>query len=89
MGTTPQDVHFEAGLFERITRKELRVVGSWMSYSAPFPGPEWGTGLWLLASGRVRADGIITHRYPLERVAEAFAVILEGRETAIKVMLEP
>ncbi len=89
VGTTPQDVSFEAPLFERITRKELRVVGSWMSYSAPFPGPEWTTGLWLLESGRVRAEGLITHRYPLERVADAFAMILGGRETFIKVMLEP
>ena len=89
VGTTPRDVTFEAEIFERITRKELRLVGSWMSYSAPFPGPEWTTGLWLLASERVRAGGLITHRYPLERVGEAFAMILGGRETPIKVMLEP
>jgi L-iditol 2-dehydrogenase len=89
VGTTPQDVSFEAPLFERITRKELRLAGSWMSYSAPFPGPEWTTGLWLLASGRVRSEGLITHRYPLARVADAFDMILGGRETFIKVMLEP
>jgi len=89
VGTTPQDVSFEAPLFERITRKELHVVGSWMNYSAPFPGPEWTTGLWMLETGRVRADGLITHRFPLARVADAFAVILGGRETFIKVMLEP
>jgi L-iditol 2-dehydrogenase len=89
VGTTPQGLSFEAPLWERITRKELRLSGSWMSYSAPFPGPEWTTGLWLLQSGRVRAEGLITHRYPLERVADAFAMILGGRETFIKVMLEP
>jgi L-iditol 2-dehydrogenase len=89
VGTTPRDVTFEAALFERITRKELQVTGSWMNYSAPFPGPEWTTGLWMLETGHVRSEGLITHRYPLERVGDAFAMILAGRENAIKVMLEP
>ena len=28
-------------MWEKINRKEFYLTGSWMSYSAPFPGREW------------------------------------------------
>lgn len=40
-GSAHHDVVFKADLFERILRHEIRLVGSWNSYSVPFPGREW------------------------------------------------
>ena len=89
VGTTPQDVSFPAELWERVTRKELELVGSWMNYSAPFPGREWTTGLWMMESGHIRPEGIVTHRFPLERVGEAYRMMLSGTEAFTKVMVRP
>jgi len=41
----------------------------------------------LLAKGRVRADGLITHRFPLERIEEAFAA--QEQRLGLKVLVEP
>lgn len=41
----------------------------------------------LLAAGRLRTDGLITHRIPFSRAAEAYRVIDEQPETALKVVL--
>jgi threonine dehydrogenase-like Zn-dependent dehydrogenase len=87
VGTTPQEITFAPELFERITRKELSIVGSWMNYSAPFPGREWTTALWMLEEGLIAADRIITHRFPLERVGDAYEMILNAEEPFVKVML--
>jgi L-iditol 2-dehydrogenase len=40
----------------------------------------------LLRSGRVRTEGLVTHRYPLARVQEAFATARAGGE-ALKVLV--
>lgn len=41
----------------------------------------------LITSGAVRTDGLITHRVPFERAAEAYALITETPEYTIKVVL--
>lgn len=40
-----------AAEFELIIRKELTLKGSWLNYSAPFPGWEWEHGLEMLNQG--------------------------------------
>ena len=41
IGTPSKDLNFTPQLFEKLLRKEFYLTGSWMSYSAPFPGEEW------------------------------------------------
>ena len=44
----------------------------------------------LLAAGKVRAEPIVTHRFPLERVADAFgAAMRKGESGATKVLVTP
>ena len=40
-----------------------------------------------LAAGRISTAGIVTHRFPLAEVAEAFRFTLQNREDAIKTMV--
>lgn len=42
-----------------------------------------------VASGRIDVNAIVTHTWPLERVREAFEMLAEYRDEAIKVVLEP
>jgi len=41
IGTPTKNLTFSPKLFEKMNRKEFKLTGAWMSYSAPFPGKEW------------------------------------------------
>lgn len=86
VGTAEKDVTFPAGTFEAIIRKELTVLGSWMSYSPPFPGREWILSLQALSEGQVKVQEMITHRFPLSEARKALEMLRSGKDT-VKVML--
>jgi len=41
VGTPTKDLSFTVEEWEIMNRKGFTLAGSWMSYSAPFPGREW------------------------------------------------
>lgn len=86
VGTAHKDVTIDHKTFEKILRGELNVTGSWMSYSAPFPGNEWKAAAEYLESGKINVDKIITHRFKLEEGYSAFDTMLSKDENSIKVM---
>jgi threonine dehydrogenase-like Zn-dependent dehydrogenase len=53
--------------FFGVVRRELRIIGS-MIYQEEFP-----EAIRLLSSGVVTVDRLVTHRFPLARIQEAFA----------------
>ncbi|MDO8684898.1 MAG: alcohol dehydrogenase catalytic domain-containing protein [Armatimonadota bacterium] len=57
--------------------------------SANFDYPEFTQGLEMLASGRVKVDDLITHRFPIEQGVEAFRVAESKEGGAIKVLIKP
>lgn len=89
VGTSPRDITFEAAQFERITRKELNIVGSWMNYSAPWPGDEWQTAVWMLKEGIIDTEPLTTHRFSLDDFQKGLDVITGGTELFIKVVIAP
>ena len=48
-----------------------------------------GRALALLAAGRLTAEPLITHRFPLGRVHEAFEVLEQRRGDPLNVVLQP
>jgi L-iditol 2-dehydrogenase len=46
-------------------------------------------GMRLLTSGRVRLDELVTHRYPLERIDEAFRTAVDKPEGFVKATVLP
>lgn len=88
-GNQPSDAMFSAKLIELLMRKEHHVVGSWMSYSAPFPGHEWQDSLDAMLNGSLNTTDMISHRYALSDVAEVFADIKAGKLNYRKIMLNP
>lgn len=78
IGTPVKDLRFSPSEWELMNRREFTLTGSWMSYSAPFPGDEWTLTAHFLASGQLRIDPGMTYMtFPLERVAEAFELFRE------------
>ncbi|MGH2332389.1 galactitol-1-phosphate 5-dehydrogenase [Thermoanaerobacter mathranii] len=73
IGTTTKNVTFTPELLEKMNRKEFTLTGSWMSYSAPFPGKEWELTSHFFATKQLKFDEeIIYKKFPLSRIKEAF-----------------
>ena len=88
VGTPSTDLTLDPQTWEHILRKELTIRGSWMSYSAPFPGPEWVKAPRLLAGALADPLGIITHQFGLDDVADGFAVMRSAEGRRLKVMFQ-
>ncbi|MEX3013982.1 zinc-binding dehydrogenase [Gymnodinialimonas hymeniacidonis] len=71
-GTAYGDVTFGEAAFAKMVREELEVIGSWNSYSVPFPGKEWFDIIGLLEAGRLAVESLITHRATLDEAPEIF-----------------
>lgn len=67
--------------FFQVVRREIEIRGS-MIYQE-----EFGEALALLAAGRIQAAPLITHRFPLEGIAEAIET--HRRPGAIKIAVFP
>lgn len=73
IGTPTKGISFTVDEWEQINRKEATMTGSWMSYSAPFPGHEWDVVSHFFATGQLKYEGLIYKKFPLSQIADAFA----------------
>jgi L-iditol 2-dehydrogenase len=76
-GSAHSDVVFRPDLFEKILRHELKIVGSWNSYSVPFPGREWLDTMRFIADGRLTAKPLISHVLPLQEAPATFRKLMD------------
>lgn len=73
VGTPTKELRFEVEEWEQMNRKEFLLTGSWMSYSAPFPGKEWDLTSHYFESGELKFDeSFIYKKIPLSKISEAF-----------------
>ena len=73
IGTPTKELSFSVGEWENINRKEFTLTGSWMSYSAPFPGHEWKLVAHYFGTGELKFDdSFIYKKVPLSQIASAF-----------------
>lgn len=86
VGTSTRDVVLKPEVFENILRGELGVTGSWMSYSAPFPGHEWAEAIRLIHSGAVRVTPLISKVYALTDGTLPFRDVREAHGAMLKIL---
>lgn len=73
IGTPTRELSFSVSEWENMNRKEFILTGSWMSYSAPFPGHEWEMASHYFGTGELKFDDSFIYKIvPLSRIAEAF-----------------
>jgi L-iditol 2-dehydrogenase len=73
IGTPTRDINFTPSLFENINRKEFILTGSWMSYSAPFPGKEWTLTAHYFSNGKLKFDdSLIFKKLPMKEIRQGF-----------------
>ncbi|MBT4287947.1 MAG: galactitol-1-phosphate 5-dehydrogenase [Deltaproteobacteria bacterium] len=88
IGTPTSKVEISHKDFELINRKELIIQGSWMSYSAPYPGNEWTTAVRYLEKGVIDSRSIINQAVPFENIGEIFNEIKTSGNMNRKIILE-
>lgn len=71
-----------------VTMKEITLVPAVM-YGREGPSRDIDVAATMLAARPELPDAVITHRFPLDAAAEAFAVAQDRSAGAIKVILEP
>lgn len=88
VGTAKKEITFPADVFERILRAELKVYGSWMSYSVPFPGFEWTAALQYMKDGKIDVKPLIHEVNPLEVKEEPFKKMIDPDNHSIKFLYD-
>ena len=68
--------------------KEINIVPA-AQYNRQGPSRDVDVAASILATNPQVAQSLITHRFPLDAAAEAFAVAADRQAGAIKVVLEP
>ncbi len=88
IGTPTKDLTFTPKLFENMNRKEFKLTGSWMSYSAPFPGSEWELTAHFFGNGKLKFDdSLIFKRLPMHKAAEGFEMYKTPSKIKGKILL--
>ena len=88
IGTPTKELIFKPKLFENMNRKEFMLTGSWMSYSAPFPGDEWSLTAHFFKTGQLKfSDQLIFKKYAMKDAAEAFSLYKTPGAVGGKILL--
>lgn len=86
MGNPVGDISMTQATYWHILRKELKVMGTWNSeYNSR--QNDWQEALQAMADGKINAKTLITHRFPLEKVNDAFEMMKNRQEFFNKVMI--
>lgn len=88
IGTPTGEVNLSISEWEQINRKEATLTGSWMSYSAPFPGHEWSAVAHFFATRQLRYDGVVSKIYPLSKIPDAFEAFRRRGEVKGKILID-
>jgi L-iditol 2-dehydrogenase len=87
LGNPSRDVVIERATVSKILRKQISIQGTWNSTIAGAVN-EWAFTLEKAASGELKLAELITHRYSLDELPEALAMMREGKEFFNKVVIE-
>jgi L-iditol 2-dehydrogenase len=88
-GNQPPDASLPMTFVEDMMRRELRLTGCFMSYSAPFPGHEWVDAVDAMQRGQIGVETLVSHRIPLSEGATVFEEIAARRMAFRKIVLRP
>lgn len=72
IGIPVPDVTLANKTFQYFLRQEISLHGSWNSFGAPFPGPQWTTTIEKFASGALKWEFMISHDLDLAELPGIF-----------------
>jgi L-iditol 2-dehydrogenase len=72
IGIPVPDVTLDNKTFQYLLRQEISLHGSWNSFGAPFPGPQWTVTLEKFGTGELKWEFMISHDLDLSELPEIF-----------------
>jgi L-iditol 2-dehydrogenase len=72
IGIPVPDVRLANKTFQHFLRQEITLHGSWNSFGAPFPGPQWTTTLEKFGTGELKWEFMISHDLDLAELPGIF-----------------
>ncbi|MDR1017430.1 MAG: galactitol-1-phosphate 5-dehydrogenase [Lachnospiraceae bacterium] len=89
VGTPTKELSFTVKEWENMNRKEFNLTGSWMSYSAPFPGMEWESVAHYFGTKQLKFDdSFIFKKIPLSQIADAFEMFKTPGTVKGKILID-
>lgn len=88
VGLPRKDVVLTPEIFDRISKRELKLKGSWMSYSGEYPGEEWKLTEEFFRDGKINTKVMIEKVIPLEEVPKLFEQWNNGAPLGKKVIIK-
>lgn len=89
VGTPVKELNFSVEEWENMNRKEFTLTGSWMSYSAPFPGKEWELTAHYFKTGELKYDdSFVFEKVPLSKIDKAFEWYLTTGKVKGKILID-
>lgn len=89
IGTPTKKISFSVDEWENLNRKEFILTGSWMSYSAPFPGKEWSLAAHYFKTGQLKFDeDLIFKRMSLSEIKNAFEMYKVPGKVKGKILID-
>lgn len=89
LGISHKGLDLSAEEVDAIMREQLSLIGSWNSFSKPYPGVDWTESITMFAEHGMTAKDIISHRLPLDAAPDVFANIAAGNYFFNKIMFFP
>lgn len=87
VGNPASDMVFQKAVYWKILRSQLTVLGTWNSSFTHSMEDDWHYVMERLQNHRIHPKGIITHRFPLERLSESLMLMRDKPEESGKVMI--
>lgn len=89
LGISHKPLELPENTLDNVLRRQLRIIGSWNSFGAPFPGKDWTLSLQLFDQGKLTSAPVITHRLTLEGGPGIFRQIDDGGLFFNKILFLP
>lgn len=89
VGISHKGLQLSEKAVDNIMRRQISIVGSWNSFSKPFPGWEWTEGVKMMGEGKIDCEPVVTHRLPLDEVSAVFKRIREEKFFFNKILFLP
>ncbi len=87
VGNPTREVNIPKEKFSMVLRKQLEIHGTWNSNILPRGKSDWELTLEAIRKKKLLLQPLISHRFPLESVKEAFEMMREGKELRNKVVI--
>lgn len=87
VGNPHSDFTFPQNTYWQILRKQLTIFGTWNSSYSNTHKSDWNLAVDAMATGKIDAEKLITHRFDLETMDEGLDIMKNNTEFFAKIMV--